>query len=64
MAYYFGVNVGAGIGPAGVTEQATTTSKDVEILINTNANVPGRAQLSLAVQALLDYIQGKASKNW
>ena len=64
MAYYFGVNIGAGIGPAGVTEQSTTTSKDVEILINTNANVPDRAQLTLAIYALLDYIQGKAAKNW
>ena len=64
MAYYFGINVGAGVGPAAVTENSSTTSKDVEIVINTNANVPNREQLALCVQALMDYLMGTAAKNW
>lgn len=63
MAYYFGMNVGAGITD-GVSESATTTSKDVELVINTNANVPNREQLALAAQALIDYVMAKAAKNW
>lgn len=66
MPYYFGANVGAGVsgGSTGVLEQNSTTSRDVEIVINTNANVPDRAQLLLTVQALTDYIAGKAGKSW
>jgi hypothetical protein len=64
MPYFFGINVGAGVGSQNVVEQSTTTSRDVEVVINTNANVPDRAQLALALQALNDYIEGKASKNW
>lgn len=64
MAYYFGANVGAGVGSAAVTEQSTTTSKDVEIVINTNANVPNREQLMLVIQAIEDYIGAMATKNW
>ena len=63
MAYYFGINVGAGIVD-GVTENSSTTSKDVEVVINTNANVPDREALAICVQALMDYIMGKANKNW
>ena len=66
MPYYFGTNIGAGIngGTTGILEQNTTTSRDVEVVINTNANVPDRAQLMTAVRALADYIEGKAGKNW
>lgn len=64
MAYFYGINVGAGVGPAAVSEASSTTSKDVEVVINTNANVPSRSQLLLAVQALTDYIAGQAAKNW
>lgn len=64
MAYFFGTNVGSGIGPTGVLAQSTTTSRDVEVVINTNANVPSKQDLVMAVTALLDYIQGKADKNW
>lgn len=63
MAYYFGINVGGGVTD-GVTENSSTTSKDVELVINTNANVPNREQLALAAQALMDYVMGKAAKNW
>jgi hypothetical protein len=64
MAYFFGLNVGAGVGPGAITEQSTTTSKDVEVVINTNANVPNREQLALVVQAMMDYIMGNTGKNW
>jgi len=64
MAYFFGLNVGAGVGPQNITEQSTTTSKDVEIVINTNANVPNREQLILVAQALIDYIAATGTKNW
>lgn len=62
--YYFGKNVGSGVGPAAVTEQATTTGNDVEVVLNTTANVPNREALLLELQALYDYIAGKAAKNW
>jgi hypothetical protein len=66
MPYFFGINVGSGVsgGTTGILEQATTTSRDVEIAINTNANVPDRAQLLQCIQALESYIAGKAGKNW
>lgn len=62
--YFFGKNVGSGIGPAAITEQATTTSKDVEVVLNTTANVPNREALAQELQALMDYIMGQAAKNW
>lgn len=62
--YFFGKNVGSGIGPGAVTEQATTTGNDVEVVLNTTANVPNREALLLEIQALYDYIAGKAAKNW
>lgn len=62
MAYYFGINYGAGhVG--NITEGSTTTSKDVEVVINTNANVPSKEDLLLALQKLNDYIT-TVSKNW
>lgn len=64
MAYYFGLNVGDGVTAANIREQSTTTGKDVEIVINTNANVPSRSQLALAAQALVDYITAIQNKNW
>ena len=62
MAYYFGINNGAGI-MGNVTEGSSTTSKDVEVVINTNANVPSKEELILAIQKLNDYLV-VASKNW
>lgn len=62
MAYYFGINNGAG-AMGNVTEGSSTTSKDVEVVINTNANVPSKEELVLAIQKLNDYIT-VASKNW
>lgn len=62
MAYYFGVNNGAGL-MGSVTEGSSTTAKDVELVINTNANVPSKQELLLAAQKLLDYIVTDA-KSW
>lgn len=61
--YYFGVNNGAGLSGGSVTEGSSTTSKDVEVVINTTANVPSKEELLLAIQKLSDYIV-VASKNW
>lgn len=62
--YFIGKNVGSGIHKAAILEQATTTTRDVEIAINTTANVPTKQALLLEIQALYDYIAGTASKNW
>ena len=62
MADYFGINSGAG-SMGNITEGSSTTSKDVEVVINTNANVPSKEELLLAAQKLYDYIV-TASKNW
>ena len=50
MAYFFGINVGAATPT--VTQQATTTSKDVELVINTNANVSSNQQIFTATEYL------------
>lgn len=63
MAYYFGVNTGAGFSGS-ITEGSTTTSKDVEVVINTNANVPSKEDLTLALEKLQNYIIAVAAKNW
>ena len=60
--YYFGVNNGAG-AMASVTEGSSTTSKDIEVVINTTANVPSKEELLLALEKFEDYIV-TASKNW
>ena len=60
--YFFGINDGAG-SMGSVTEGATTTGKDIEVVINTTANVPTKEELILAVLKLSDYIT-TAAKNW
>lgn len=60
--YFFGINNGAG-AMGNITESATTTSKDVELVINTTANVPSKEELILASQKLYDYLVA-AAKNW
>jgi len=62
--YFYGLNVGAGIHSGAIVEQATTTGKDIEVAINTTANVPNMEQLAITVQALQDYIMGKATKGF
>lgn len=59
--YFIGVNNGA--SGSTVTESATTTGKDVEIAINTTANVPAKSDVVVALQKLLDYVV-TANKNW
>jgi hypothetical protein len=54
--YYFGVNNGAGIGGGTVTDASTSTSKDVEVVINTTANVPSKEELILSIQKIYDYV--------
>lgn len=55
MAYYFGVNNGVGIAGS-ITDSSSTTGKDIELVINTNANVPSKEDLLLALQKLWDYV--------
>jgi hypothetical protein len=54
--YFIGKNVGAGISPSAILAQATTTSRDVEVALNTTANVPNREALLLELQAIFDYV--------
>lgn len=60
MAYFFGLNTGQNeyTPPA---QGATTTSRDVEVVINTNANVPSTQDLVNALRNLENFImrQGK-----
>ena len=60
--YFFGINDGAG-SMGSVTEAATTTSKDIEVVINTTANVGSKTELVLALTKLMDYITNNP-KNW
>lgn len=60
--YFFGINDGVG-SMGNITEGATTTGKDVEVVINTTANVSTKTELILAVQKIQDYLT-VASKNW
>jgi hypothetical protein len=62
MAYYFGINSTAG-AMSGVLEQSTTTSRDVEVVITTNANIGNRQELILALEKIQAYL-AVASKNW
>ncbi len=61
MAYFYGINTGA--SDTTVTAQATTTGKDVEIAINTNANVPSIEDLLIALERLQQAII-KSGKAW
>ena len=62
MAYYFGINTGESeyTPPA---QGATTTSRDVEVVINTNANVPSTQDLITALRNLENFILRQA-KPW
>lgn len=51
---FYGINNGDNEYQAAVS--ATTTSKDVEIVINTVANVPSREELLLAIEKLENFI--------
>lgn len=60
MPYYYGINTGQNeyTPPA---QGASTTSRDVEIVINTNANVPTLQDLINCMRQLENFIlrQGK-----
>ena len=60
MAYYFSINNGDSEYAA--TSNTTSANKDVEIVINTNANVPSVEELLLAIEKLENFIirSGKA----
>ena len=61
MAFFMGINAGA--SDTTITTNTSTTSKDVEVVINTNANVPSIADLMLALQRMEQFIL-KNGKAW
>ena len=62
MPYYFGINNGAG-AMGGIIEGSSATGRDVEVVINTNANVPSKAELLLALEKMMAYI-AVDNKSW
>ena len=59
--YYFGINNGA--NEYTVTKSATTTGSDIEVVINTTANVPSKQELLIALEKLENAII-RSGKNW
>jgi len=59
--YFFGINNGD--NEYAVTSGATTTGKDVEVAINTTANVPSEQELLIALEKLENAIL-RAGKAW
>lgn len=59
--YFFGINDGGNEGT--VTDGASTTAKDIEIAINTTANVPNINDLLLGIENIQRYIL-KRGKVW
>jgi hypothetical protein len=59
MTYYYGINDGDGEFAA-VSSSASTTGKDVEIVVN-NTNVQSRQELLNAVTNLINFI---LRSNW
>lgn len=59
--YFFGINNGD--NEYAVTNQASSTTKDVEIAINTTANVPSVEELLLCIEKLENAIL-RAGKAW
>lgn len=59
--YFFGINNGD--NEYAVVNQATTTGKDIEIAINTTANVPSEQELLIAIEKLENAIL-RAGKAW
>ena len=51
---FYGINAGAESNT--VTVSATTTGKDIEVAVNSTANVPTRDMLSTAVERLNNII--------
>lgn len=61
MAWYIGINNGA--DEYTVTQGSSTTSKDIEIVIPTNANVPSVQELEIALIKLQNAVL-RAGKTW
>jgi len=61
MPYYFGINTG--LNEYTVTAGSSTTSKDIEIVINTTANVPSQQQLINAIENLQNFAL-RSGKAW
>jgi hypothetical protein len=59
--YFFGINNGD--NEYAVTSAATSTGKDVEVAINTTANVPSQEELQLSIEKLVNAIL-RAGKSW
>lgn len=59
--YYFGINYGEGL--QSVTQSSSSTSKDIEVVINTTANVPNKNDLLVAIENLEAAIV-QSPKNW
>lgn len=59
--YFFGINNGD--NEYAVTQSATTTGKDIEVAINTAANVPSKQELLIALEKLENAIV-RSGKNW
>jgi hypothetical protein len=59
--YFFGINYGDGL--QSVTQSASTTGKDIEVAINTTANVPTKNDLLVALENLESAIT-QSGKNW
>lgn len=62
MPYFYGLNTGQNESTPPV-QSATTTSRDVEIAINTNANVPTVQDLINSLRHLENWIL-KNGKAW
>jgi hypothetical protein len=52
--YFYGINNGDDEYEAVVS--ATTTGKDVEVVVNSSVNVPSRQELLLAIENLENFI--------
>lgn len=62
MSWYFGINTGQNEHTPPLS-QGTTTSRDVEIVINTEANVPTVQDLVNSLEHLKNFIL-KQGKPW
>lgn len=63
MAYYFGINTGENEYTPPATSAVSSTGRDVEIVINTNANVPSVQDLINSLRQLENFIL-RQSKPW
>ena len=61
MAWYIGINNGS--DEYTVTQASSSTGKDIEIVIPTNANVPSVQELEIALTKLMNAVL-RAGKSW